>query len=163
MKSRSAQILIQASKRAVSQKSTVKFDKRLELQASFCKHSWSRPLETLTLHSRTARGGGWVGFQSRAQGVGYANVAACRFKWRALQGMKPGATGAIYVKAICQRDEGWFQTLAEILTYVPRVNSHASHVNWFCVAIVPIHDRKKVVPHNVMKNSYRTVDPMTLP
>jgi hypothetical protein len=46
---------------------------------------------------------------------------------------------------------------------MPRVNSHASHVNWFCVAIVPIHDRKKVVPHNVMKNSYRTVDPMTLP
>jgi hypothetical protein len=45
-------------------------------------------------------------FQSRAQGVDYANVAACRFRWRALQGMKPGVRGAIYVKAICQRDEG---------------------------------------------------------
>jgi len=55
------------------------------------------------LHSRR---GGWGGLQSRAQGVDYANVAACRFKWKALQGMKPGARGAIYVKAICQRDEG---------------------------------------------------------
>jgi hypothetical protein len=46
------------------------------------------------------------GVQSRAQGVDYAYVAACRFKWRALQSMKPGARSAIYVKAICQRDEG---------------------------------------------------------
>lgn len=69
------------------------------------------------------------GVQSRAQGVDYAYVAACRFKWRALQSMKPGARSAIYVKAICQRDDCYFQTLAEILTYVPRVNSHASHVN----------------------------------